>query len=110
MQEVCLWDLRKILNNSMNVCESTLKLPRLANAFAAHKYAPVTATGSVKQFVDIYSTVRNDTKKLNDISFHDGFLKARIGPVTHLEFHKYKLLLAVAGKDRFVSLYSSPRS
>ena len=37
----------------------------------------------------------------------DGFLGARIGPVTTLAFHPTRMLLAVGATDSVLSIYSS---
>ena len=100
------------------------------NTFDSHKYAPIYALGSTKQFVQICSSLKIDSnidhhsnnthttplknkqqlQSVNEILYHDGFLGARIGPVEMLKFHPYKLLLAVGGQNRHLSLYSSSNS
>ena len=44
-------------------------------------------------------------RELHTIRYFDGFLGARIGPVTCLAFHPTKVLLAVGSTDSVVSVY-----
>lgn len=46
-------------------------------------------------------------RELSTIRYFDGFLGARIGPVTCLAFHPKKVLLAVGATDTQLSIYSS---
>eukprot|EP00483_Globobulimina_turgida_P010672 UN10693 len=122
-QELLLFDLR---NQSI-----ITKIPfkKYINTFDSHKYAPIYALGSTKQFVQICSSLKLDSnivssysmnehnkkikqqmQSVNEICYHDGFLGARIGPVRLLKFHPYKLLLAVGGTNKHLSLYSSSNS
>jgi len=105
-EEMVLMDLRYSKHSV-----SRVKFKKAANAFAAHRCAPLYALGSTKQFVHICSTVRMRRQRqqtlVNEICFHDGFLGARIGPVRLAQFHPYKLLLAVGGTNRHLSLYSA---
>ena len=51
--------------------------------------------------------VRSTARELSTIRYFDGFLGARIGPVTCLAFHPSKVLLAVGATDSVLSIYSS---
>ena len=46
-------------------------------------------------------------RELSTIRYFDGFLGARIGPVTTLSFHPQKVLLGVGAIDSVVSIYSA---
>lgn len=50
----------------------------------------VSCSGSENQSVSIYDLKGNP---LNTIKFHEGFMAARIGPVSCLAFHPYKYAL-----------------
>ncbi|KAG0604073.1 hypothetical protein M758_10G142500 [Ceratodon purpureus] len=70
---------------------------------AVHRYAPVIATGSGKQFIKTFST---SGELLSTVRYHNSFLGQRIGPVTSLHFHSYNLLLAAGASDSMVSIYA----
>jgi regulator-associated protein of mTOR len=44
------------------------------------------------------------------IRYHDGFLGQRIGPISDLAFHQYKLRLAAGATDSIVSIYGGEMS
>jgi regulatory associated protein of mTOR len=99
--DVKIWDSR-----NMSHSLSTLKAHREGEpctAFAVHDYAPVFASGSHKQFIRIFDTQNNT---LSRIHFHDGFLGQRIGPVSCLAFHPYKMCLAAGATDSIISIYT----
>ena len=99
--DVKLWDHR-----NMSKSLKTLQAHREGEpctAFAVHDYAPVFASGSHKQFIRIFDT-QNST--LSRIHFHDGFLGQRIGPVSCLAFHPYKMCLAAGATDSIISIYT----
>jgi regulator-associated protein of mTOR len=72
-------------------------------AFAAHEYAPVMASGSHHQFLRIFNY---DGESLAQIRHHEGYFRQRIGPVSALAWHPYKMLVSVGAIDPIVSLYS----
>lgn len=72
-------------------------------ALAVHRHAPVIATGSGKQLIKTYST---SGELLSRVRFHNSFLGQRIGPVSALGFHPYKVLLAAGAVDSLVSIYA----
>jgi hypothetical protein len=47
------------------------------------------------------------TWQVHSIRYFDGFLGARIGPVTCLAFHPTRMLLAVGSTDSLLSIYGS---
>lgn len=72
-------------------------------SLTAHRYAPVIATGSGKQLIKIFST---NGKQLNIVKYHNSFLGQRIGPVSAVRFHPYKVLVAAGAMDSIVSIYA----
>ncbi|KAL4702555.1 hypothetical protein ACJJTC_013557 [Scirpophaga incertulas] len=58
--------------------------------------------GSVNQCISVYDL---DGAHLNTIKFHEGFMGARIGPVSCLAFHPLRVALGVGSKDSSVSVY-----
>jgi regulator-associated protein of mTOR len=72
-------------------------------ALAVHRHAPVIATGSGRQLIKTYST---SGELLSRVRFHNSFLGQRIGPVSALGFHPYKVLLAAGAVDSLVSIYA----
>ena len=72
-------------------------------AVSVHPRIPVIATGSNEQFIKIM-TLDGDT--LQVIKYHELLAAQPIGPVSCLEFHPQKRLLAAGGFDSIVSVYS----
>ncbi|KAL1519483.1 hypothetical protein AB1Y20_023001 [Prymnesium parvum] len=76
-----------------------------------HPTVPLLASGSRSQFIKLFdvSTLRESSqaRELSTIRYFDGFLGARIGPVTTLCFHPQKVLLGVGAIDSVVSMYSA---
>lgn len=72
-------------------------------ALAVHKKIPVVATGSHAQFIKILTL---DGENLNVIRYHEEMANHRIGPVSTLEFHPFKPLLAAGSTDTLISLYA----
>ncbi len=79
-------------------------------ALAVHKKIPIAATGSHAQFIKVL-TLEGET--LQSAKFHEESLTGvkydRIGPVSCLEFHKQKLVLAAGSTNALVSVYQSRR-
>eukprot|EP00011_Vannellida_sp_DIVA3-517-6-12_P013161 CAMPEP_0114607422 /NCGR_PEP_ID=MMETSP0168-20121206/2061_1 /TAXON_ID=95228 ORGANISM="Vannella sp., Strain DIVA3 517/6/12" /NCGR_SAMPLE_ID=MMETSP0168 /ASSEMBLY_ACC=CAM_ASM_000044 /LENGTH=1255 /DNA_ID=CAMNT_0001818301 /DNA_START=266 /DNA_END=4034 /DNA_ORIENTATION=+ len=73
-------------------------------SFTVHSHAEIFATGTQNQKVRIANF---EGKELSSIRYHDGFLGQRIGPVSCLEFHPYKLILAAGATDSIISMYQS---
>ncbi|PZC72529.1 hypothetical protein B5X24_HaOG211053 [Helicoverpa armigera] len=61
-------------------------------------------SGSVNQSISIFDLQGN---LLNTIKFHEGFMGARIGPVSCLTFHPLRCAMGVGSKDSTVSVYVS---
>jgi hypothetical protein len=95
--DVRAWDLR--MSNSLR----TLDVQRSPmTALSVHKQIPVAATGSHAQFIKILTL---DGETLQVVRFHENKSGHRIGPVSCLEFHKKKLVLAAGATNSFVSIY-----
>lgn len=73
-------------------------------SFTVHSHAEIFATGTQNQKVRLANF---EGKELSSIRYHDGFLGQRIGPVSCLEFHPYKLILAAGATDSIISMYQS---
>uniref|UniRef100_A0A7S1KTW0 Raptor N-terminal CASPase-like domain-containing protein n=1 Tax=Percolomonas cosmopolitus TaxID=63605 RepID=A0A7S1KTW0_9EUKA len=72
-------------------------------AFTVHNIHDLIAVGSNDQFIKIYDTTG---KELSTVQYHEGFFVQRIGPVSALAFHPYKLILGNGSTDRILSVYS----
>ena len=98
--DVKLWDLRQP-KASMQTITAHRDSPM--TALVVHDYAPVFATGSHNQFIKVCN--RNGDK-LEMIRYHEGFMGNRIGPVSCLAFHPYRLLLGAGATDALIAVYS----
>ena len=45
-------------------------------------------------------------EEISLIRYHDGFLGQRIGPISALTFHPFKVMLAAGATDSIVSIYT----
>ncbi|CAB3223509.1 unnamed protein product [Arctia plantaginis] len=97
--EVRMYDSRK-----MSQVSDTVRAPAPLAAIDVHPLCNLIACGSVNQSISIY-----DLKGtlLNTIKFHEGFMGARIGPVSCLTFHPLRCAMGVGSKDSSVSVYVS---
>ncbi|CAB9503552.1 Regulatory-associated protein of TOR [Seminavis robusta] len=96
--DIKVWDLR------MSTSQLTLEVQRSTmTALAVHKKIPVVATGSHAQFIKIL-TLDGDTVRV--IRYHEEMSNHRIGPVSCLEWHPYKPILAAGATDTYVSIYT----
>ena len=76
-------------------------------ALSVHRRIPIAATGSYAQFIKILTL---DGETLQSAKFHEESLMGgvrfdRIGPVSCLEFHRQKLVLAAGSTNALVSIY-----
>ena len=85
------------------------------SAMALHGHAPLLASGSRHQFIKLFdlSALRDGgggggARETHTIRYFDGFLGARIGPVSALCFHPSKTMLAVGATDSVLSLFGTP--
>jgi len=76
-------------------------------AMSHHNFAPVFACGSHHQFVHLCNI---EGEKLSSIRFQEGFLRQRIGPVSALAWHPYKLFLAYSTIGPNVAIFSPQQS
>ncbi|CAL9769463.1 unnamed protein product [Musa acuminata subsp. burmannicoides] len=72
-------------------------------ALAIHRHAPIIASGSAKQIVKVFS-LRGE--QLSIIRYYPTFMAQRIGSVSCLTFHPYRVLLAAGAADACVSIYA----
>lgn len=72
-------------------------------SLAVHRHAPVIATGSGKKLIKTFST---EGERLGMVKWGIGYVGRRIGPVSALHFHPYKVLLAAGATDSVVSIYA----
>ncbi|PKA50577.1 Regulatory-associated protein of TOR 1 [Apostasia shenzhenica] len=72
-------------------------------ALAIHRHAPVIASGSAKQIVKVFSL---EGEQLSIIRYYPTFMAQRIGSVSCLIFHPYRVLLAAGAADACVSIYA----
>ena len=70
-------------------------------ALAVHRHAPVIASGSAKQIVKVFSL---EGMQLGIIK--STFMGQKIGSVSSLTFHPYRVLLAAGAADACVSIYA----
>lgn len=95
---VKFWDLRTMrTHKTLEVQKSPI------TSMAVHNCAPIMATGSHAQFIKILTL--GGEQLGNIIKYYDGFLGERIGPISSLAFHPYKLLLAASSTTGLISLY-----
>ncbi|XP_020595936.1 regulatory-associated protein of TOR 2-like [Phalaenopsis equestris] len=72
-------------------------------ALAIHRHAPVIASGSAKQIVKVFSL---EGEQLSIIRYYPTLMAQRIGSVSCLAFHPYKVLLAAGAADACVSIHA----
>jgi regulator-associated protein of mTOR len=95
--DIRAWDLR--MSSSLR----TLDVQRSPmTALAIHKQIPIVACGSHAQFIKILTL---EGEALQVVRFHEELQGHRIGPVSCLEFHKQKLVLAAGATNSLVSIY-----
>ena len=117
-----VWDLRRAVSSASALPHSSSSAAPLVHTITSHKsglsalslhdHLPLLASGSRNQFIKLFdlTALRDNAgpaRELSTIRYFDGFLGARIGPVTCLAFHPTKPLLAVGATDSVVSIYSS---
>ncbi|XP_067126176.1 regulatory-associated protein of mTOR [Centruroides vittatus] len=95
--DIKFWDLR--LTSSLKTVQSSQGM----TAMSVHSAIDLISCGSVNQFISVYSMVG---ETVNVIKYHDGFMGQRIGPISCLAFHPYKVNLAAGSTDSFISVYS----
>uniref|UniRef100_F6GXZ0 Uncharacterized protein n=1 Tax=Vitis vinifera TaxID=29760 RepID=F6GXZ0_VITVI len=76
-------------------------------ALAVQQHAPLIASGSAKQFIKVFSL---EGSQRCTIRFNPTSIARKIGPVSHLTFHPYQVLLAAGAADALVSIYGNDNS
>jgi len=99
--EVKFWDCRNA-KAAVKTFLSGSQHP-VTTALAVHDYAPLLAIGSQDQRIKVMNF---DGEEISIIRYHDGFLGQRIGPVSSLCFHPFKIMLAAGATDSIVSIYA----
>jgi regulator-associated protein of mTOR len=102
--DVKMWDLR---NPGASLKTILAHDKPAVSSFSVHNYAPVFAIGTQDQRIRIMNFLGDEVSL---IRYHDGFLGQRIGPVSDLTFHQYKLKLAAGATDSIVSIYAGEMS
>ncbi|KPJ02537.1 Regulatory-associated protein of mTOR [Papilio xuthus] len=87
---VRVYDTRKL------AAREVVRAPGPLAALDLHPLCNLLACGSVNQCISIYDLKGTP---LNTIKFHEGFMGARIGPVSCLTFHPLRCALGVGAKD-----------
>ncbi|XP_050315215.1 regulatory-associated protein of mTOR [Anthonomus grandis grandis] len=100
--DVKLYDIRK--NDSLHT-NSVIQNYGMS-CMSIHRSANIYACGSANQFISI-NTLKGNA--LNTIRFYEGFMGPKIGPVSCLNFHPHRVLLAAGTTDCYVSIYSLER-
>ena len=104
--DIRAWDIR-MSSRSLRTIE-VQRSPM--TALSVHRKIPIAATGSHAQFIKILTL---DGETLQSAKFHEeslaGIKYDRIGPVSCLEFHRQKLVLAAGSTNALVSVYQPRR-
>lgn len=96
--DIRFFDLRR--NSSIN----TIQTDQGMTTMTVHNIADIFACGSMNQCISVYNM---SGQNLNVIKFHEGFMGPRIGSVSCLSFHPYRVVLAAGCMDSYVSIYAS---
>ncbi|KAL6002961.1 Regulatory-associated protein of TOR 1 [Asimina triloba] len=72
-------------------------------ALAIHSHAPIIASGSARQIIKVFNL---EGEQLSIIRYRPTFMAQKIGPVSCLTFHPYRVLLAAGATDACVSIYA----
>ncbi|ELU10886.1 hypothetical protein CAPTEDRAFT_199386 [Capitella teleta] len=97
--DVRFWDMRS------TDCLDSMHTIHGLTTLDIHEHANLLACGSAQQCVGVYN-FRGDN--LSTIKYHEGFMGQRIGPISCLAFHPFRVKLAAGSTDTFVSVYSNP--
>lgn len=97
--DVRFWDLRRTASVHALVAYSKGQMTSLA----LHDFAPLMATGSKRQQVNVFT---NSGDAMAELRYHDGFAGQRFGPVSSVAFHTHRLYLGVGALDNIVGVYS----
>lgn len=103
--DIRAWDIRSSSRSSLRAID-VQRSPM--TALSVHKSIPIAATGSHDQFIKIL-TLEGDTLQVARFHEESSLSGHRIGPVSCLEFHKQKLVLAAGYTNALVSVYQPRR-
>ncbi|XP_058791281.1 regulatory-associated protein of mTOR isoform X2 [Phymastichus coffea] len=95
--DVRFFDLRK--NSSVKTVQTTQGI----TDFVMHQSSDIFAS-STNHCISLYNV---SGQHLNTIKFHEGFMSTRIGPVSCLNFHPHRVVLAAGCVDSTVTAYAS---
>lgn len=95
--DIRAWDLRMSTSSRAILAQRSPM-----TALAVHKRIPMIATGSHAQFIKILTL---EGEALQVVRFHEAMPGHRIGPVSCLEFHKEKLVLAAGSTNSLINIY-----
>ncbi|KAL3936528.1 MAG: hypothetical protein SGBAC_008171 [Bacillariaceae sp.] len=94
--ELRTWDLR--MSGSLR----TVQVQRGMTALSVHKQIPLVAAGSHTKFIQL-ANLEGDG--LQVIRQYDELHKQKLDPISCLEFHKHKMVLAAGTTESLVSIY-----
>lgn len=97
--DVKIYDIRKSDSLHTNVAIQNYGM----SCMSIHRSANTYACGSASQFISIFNL---NGSSLNTIRFYEGFMGQKIGPVSCLNFHPHKVVLAAGTSDCCVNVYS----
>ncbi|XP_050029406.1 regulatory-associated protein of mTOR isoform X2 [Dermacentor andersoni] len=75
-------------------------------AMAVHPVFDVFACGSASQQISVFN---KEGDNMGSIRHHDWFINQRVGPVSCLAFHPYKMCLASGSTDSIIGVYTTDR-
>jgi len=90
------WDLR--MSGSLR----SFQVQRGMTALSVHKQIPLVAGGSHNKFIKLSNL---EGESLQIIRQYDELHKQKLDPISCLEFHKHKMVLAAGTTDSLVSIY-----
>jgi regulator-associated protein of mTOR len=96
--DIKAWDLR--MSSSIRTIEAQR---RTMTALAVHPKIPIMAAGSHAQFIKILTP---DGDTLQVLRYHEKMANHRIGPVSCVAFHPFKLMFAAGATDSFIGIYA----
>ncbi|KAL3919209.1 MAG: hypothetical protein SGILL_003870 [Bacillariaceae sp.] len=95
--DIRAWDLRMSQSTRAILAQRSPM-----TAFSVHRKIPMVATGSHAQFIKLLTL---EGEALQVVRFHEELPGHRIGPVSCLEFHKEKMVLAAGSTNSLVGIY-----
>jgi len=99
--EIKFWDVRQT-KSSVRTFTADKKGEQVLTALAVHDYAPIIAMGQEQRI----KVMNFSGESSVFIRYHDGFLGQRIGPISSLCFHPFRVMLGAGATDSIVSIYA----